>query len=372
MRVGDLIDKKLVRNIDLGIVLSSIALIVIGFIAIASASGLLSGGSTGRLKVQVVAAIIGIFAVLVIVLFDYNTFGEMERPLYILNVLLLLSVFAFGTKIKGSLSWIELGPINFQPSEVVKIGFILVFAKHLERRKDKLNNIIQVIPSLIYMAVPIGLIMLQPDFGTAIVFVFIACFMLFEAGLSYKIIAGAIAGIVALVPILWLFFLKIYQKNRILTFLNPELDPMGSGYHVIQSKIAIGSGLFTGKGIFHGTQNNLGFIPERQTDFIFSVIGEEVGFVGCVIVVLLFIFLLYRIMSVARSSKNDYGTLVCTGIMAMYLFHILENIGMTIQLMPVTGIPLPFVSYGGSSLLTNMIALGIVINIGMRRQLIRF
>ena len=206
MRVGDLIDKKLVRNIDLGIVLSSIALIVIGFIAIASASGLLSGGSTGRLKVQVVAAIIGIFAVLVIVLFDYNTFGEMERPLYILNVLLLLSVFAFGTKIKGSLSWIELGPINFQPSEVVKIGFILVFAKHLERRKDKLNNIIQVIPSLIYMAVPIGLIMLQPDFGTAIVFVFIACFMLFEAGLSYKIIAGAIAGIVALVPILWLFF----------------------------------------------------------------------------------------------------------------------------------------------------------------------
>ena len=147
---------------------------------------------------------------------------------------------------------------------------------------------------------------------------------------------------------------------------------MGSGYHVIQSKIAIGSGLFTGKGIFHGTQNNLGFIPERQTDFIFSVIGEEVGFVGCVIVVLLFIFLLYRIMSVARSSKNDYGTLVCTGIMAMYLFHILENIGMTIQLMPVTGIPLPFVSYGGSSLLTNMIALGIVINIGMRRQLIRF
>lgn len=372
MKLGDFIDKKLVRNIDIGLVLSALALIFIGFIAIASASGLLAGGSAGRLKVQIVASVLGVIAILVVIFFDYNTFGEMERPIYVLNILLLLSVFVVGSRIKGSLSWINLGPIHFQPSEVVKIGFILVFAKHLERRKDRLDTVFQVIPSLLYMAVPIGLILLQPDFGTAIVFVFIASFMLFEAGLSYKLIAGAIGSVVALVPILWFFFFQGYQKKRILTFLNPELDPMGSGYHVIQSKIAIGSGLFTGKGIFHGTQNNLGFIPERQTDFIFSVIGEEVGFLGCVIVILLFTFLLYRIMVVARSSKNDYGTLVCTGIMAMYLFHVLENIGMTIQLMPVTGIPLPFVSYGGSSLVTNMVALGIVINIGMRRQVIRF
>ena len=372
MRVGDLIDKKLVRNVDMGLIISSVALIIIGFVAIASASGLLTGGSTGRLKVQIAAFLIGIFAVLIIMLFDYNTFGEMEKYIFVLNVLLLLSVFAFGSRIKGSLSWIDLGVISFQPSEVVKIGFILVFAKHLERRKNKLNTVFQVIPSLVYMAVPIGLIMFQPDFGTALVFVFISFFMLFEAGLSYKLIAGAIGSVVALIPVLWIFFFANYQKDRILTYLNPELDPMGRGYHVIQSKIAIGSGLFTGKGIFHGTQNNLGFIPERQTDFIFSVIGEEVGFVGCVIVVLLFVFLLYRIMAVAKASKNDYGTLVCTGIMAMYLFHILENIGMTIQLMPVTGIPLPFISYGGSSLLSNMVALGIVINIGMRRQVIRF
>ncbi len=372
MKVGDLIDKKLVRNIDLGIVFSSLSLIMIGFLAIASASGILNGGSTGRLKVQIAAFIIGIIAILVVLLFDYNTFGELERPLFVLNVLLLLSVFVFGDRVKGAVSWIDLGPVSFQPSEVVKISFILIFAKHLERRKDNLQNIFQILPSMLYLAVPVGLILLQPDFGTALVFMFIAFFMMFEAGLSYKIIGAGVGAVAALFPILWLFFFQDYQKDRILTFLYPELDPMGRGYHVIQSKIAIGSGLFSGKGIFHGTQNNLGFIPERQTDFIFSVIGEEVGFIGCVIVILLFMYLLYRMMYIAKVSKNDYGTLVCTGVMAMYLFHILENIGMTIQLMPVTGIPLPLISYGGSSLLTNMIALGLVINIGMRRQVIRF
>ena len=372
MRSRDLIDRKLVRNIDVGVVLSALALIFVGFIAIASSSGLLMGGSTGRLKVQIAAFFIGIIAILVIMLFDYNTFADWDKPIIVINILLLLSVFAFGVSRSGSLSWIILGPVSFQPAEIAKIGFILVFAKHLASRKDKLKTIPQIIPSLIYMAVPIGLILKQPDFGTALVFIFISFFMLFEAGISYKLIAGAVGSVVALFPILWIFFFQNYQKNRILTFLNPELDPMGSGYHVIQSKIAIGSGLFSGKGIFQGTQNNLGFIPARQTDFIFSVLGEEVGFIGCVIVILLFMILLYRVMYVARVSKNDYGTLVCTGIMAMFLFHILENIGMTIQLMPVTGIPLPFISYGGSSLLANMIALGIVLNIGMRRQVIRF
>lgn len=372
MRIGDFIDKKLVRNIDVPLVFTALALIFIGFITIASSLWIFNGGNPARLKIQIVAFVIGLIAVFIVMLFDYNTFGDFEIPIYVISIILLISVFIFGSKINGALSWIDIGPVMFQPSEVVKIGFILAFAKHLERKKDKLEHIFDVLPSLLYLAIPLALIYKQPDVGTILVFIFVAFFMMYAAGLSYKLIIFAFGSLIAILPVIWIFFLQNYQKNRILTFINPELDPSGSGYNVIQSKIAIGSGMFFGKGFFKGTQNLLGFIPERQTDFIFSVLGEEAGFVGSVLVVLLFVFLMYRIIFIAKAAKNDYGMIVCTGIMAMFLFHVLENIGMTIQLMPVTGIPLPFISYGGSSLLTNMVALGLVINIGMRRQVIRF
>ena len=258
-----------------------------------------------------------------------------------------------------------------QPSEVVKIGYILTFAKYLEKKKDNLNKLIDVLPAMLHLGLIVGLIMLQPDTGTALVFIFISIFMLFAAGMSYKIIAGAFGGFLISLPIIWKV-LKPYQKNRILVFLNPELDPMGAGYHVIQSKTAIGSGQFLGKGLFEGTQNNLGFILERHTDFIFSVIGEELGLVGALVLMMLFMWLLLRCIHIAKVSKDDYGMLICVGIISMFLFHIFENIGMTIGLMPVTGIPLPFISYGGSNLLTNMAAVGLVLNVGMRRQVIRF
>lgn len=372
LKFDDLVDRKLLKNIDLGIVLSTVLLILYGITAIASATHITKGGSMSLMKVQIIAFILGIIGVIIILMIDYNTFGDSYTILYVVNILLLVSVLLLGSKIKGSKSWIDFGPLNFQPSEVVKLGFILTYAKYLEKKKDKLNRIIDILPAVMHMGVVIGLILLQPDFGTALVFIFISVFMLFAAGLNYKMIAGAFVTFLVSIPAMWFFLFKQYQKDRIRVFLNPELDPMGAGYHVLQSQTAIGSGQFAGKGLFQGTQNNLGFIPERHTDFIYSVIGEELGLIGAIAVIFLFMWLLLRCIHIAKVSKDDYGMLICVGVTAMYLFHVLENIGMTIGLMPVTGIPLPFISYGGSSLLTNMAAVGLVLNVGMRRQVIRF
>ncbi|MGE5630157.1 MAG: rod shape-determining protein RodA [Caulobacteraceae bacterium] len=371
MRLDGIFDRKLLKNIDLGIVISTIMLILYGLVAISSATQITSGGRTSPLKIQIIAFILGVVAVILILMIDYKTFGDNYIIIYGMNILLLVAVLIFGFSTKGSKSWIDFGPVNFQPSEVVKLGYILTFAKFLEKKKDKLDRVIDVLPLMLHLAVIIGLILLQPDFGTALVFIFITVFMLYAAGINHKIVAGAFGTFLVSLPIMWKL-LKPYQKNRILVFFNPELDPMGAGYHVIQSETAIGSGQFLGKGLFKGTQNNLGFIPERHTDFIFSVIGEELGLIGAIIIIFLFLWLILRCIHIARVSKDDYGMLICVGITSMFLFHILENIGMTIGLMPVTGIPLPFISYGGSSLLTNMVAVALILNVGMRRQVIRF
>ncbi len=371
MKINNLVDRKLIKNIDMGIVISSMLLIIYGMIAVSSATHITGGGSLAALKTQIVAFILGIMCIFMILLIDYKTFGEYYVFIYGINIFLLVLVLIIGFSSKGTKGWINLGFVNIQPSEIVKLGYILTFAKYLEKKKDNLNRLINLLPALLHLGLIIGLILLQPDFGTALVFIFISVFMLFAAGISYKIAAGAFGAFLISLPIMW-NFLKPYQKGRILVFLNPELDPMGKGYHVIQSKTAIGSGQFLGKGLFKGTQNNLGFIPERHTDFIFSVIGEELGLVGALVLLILFIWLLLRCIRIAKVSKDDYGMLICVGITSMFLFHIIENIGMTIGLMPVTGIPLPFISYGGSSLLTNMAAIGLVLNVGMRRQVIRF
>jgi len=372
MKRDSVIDKKLLKNIDMGIIISVILLFAAGLIAISSATGVAHGGSLRHVKIQSVAFVLGIIAMTITLLFDYNTFGEMNKVIYVVCIILLVAVLIFGKEVKGSKSWFDFGPVNFQPSEIVKIGFILSFAKLLEKKEGTLNTLKGVIPVVLYIIPIVGLIILQNDFGTAMVFVFFIAFMVFAAGISYKyVISAGVLGVLSF-PLLWFYFFSDYQRKRILVFLNPEMDPLGRGYHVIQSKIAVGSGQFWGKGLFQGTQNNLGFIPERHTDFIFSVIGEELGLVGSVIIILLFMLLIMRCIYIAKISKDSYGKYICIGVMAMFLFHILENIGMTIGMMPVTGIPLPFVSYGGSALLTNMIAVGLVLNVGMRRQLIRF
>jgi len=372
MKRDSVIDKKLLKNIDMGIIISVILLFAAGLIAISSATGVAHGGSLRHVKIQSVAFVLGIIAMTITLFFDYNTFGEMNKVIYVVCIILLVAVLIFGKEVKGSKSWFDFGPVNFQPSEIVKIGFILSFAKLLEKKEGTLNTLKGVLPVVLYIIPIVGLILLQNDFGTALVFVFFIAFMVFAAGISYKYVFSAVVLGVLSFPLLWFYFFSDYQRKRILVFLNPEMDPLGRGYHVIQSKIAVGSGQFWGKGLYQGTQNNLGFIPERHTDFIFSVIGEELGLVGSVIIILLFMLLIMRCIYIARISKDSYGKYVSIGVMAMFLFHVLENIGMTIGMMPVTGIPLPFVSYGGSALLTNMIAVGLVLNVGMRRQVIRF
>lgn len=322
---------------------------------------------------QLVAFIIGLIAILFLVFFNYDNFSKLSIPIYIMcNILLVIVlIFGFGEDEVGARSWLRIGGFTFQPAEIVKIGIIISLAKIIDDNKEKINELATLFKVLIFAFIPIGLILMQPDFGTAFVFIFFVGIMLFVAGLDFKyILYSTVAGLIS-TPIIWLS-LKDYQKNRILVFLNPDLDAMGAGYQVIQSKIAIGSGKILGRGLFNGVQTQYGFVPEKHTDFIFAVIVEELGLIGGIILLLLYFIMLYRLIRIARNAKDLFGSLIVVGITSMFTFHILENIGMTIGLMPVTGIPLPFISYGANFLLTNMINIGLALSIGLRKDRISF
>ena len=248
---------------------------------------------------------------------------------------------------------------------------IISLANLLDKKAGRLNSFKDIIPIFIYVGIPFLLVLKQPDLGTSLVFLAILFGMLFIAGIRMKLLATIVGAGIMVAPLLW-HFLKDYQKKRLTVFLDPNVDPLGSGYHIIQSKIAIGSGMLFGKGLFGGTQSQLNFLPENHTDFIFAVIGEELGFIGAVIILLLYFLLLYRGVKVAGAARDSFGMLLATGITSMLTFHVLVNVGMTAGIMPVTGIPLPLMSYGVSSLTTNLVSIGILLNIYMRRQKILF
>ena len=253
----------------------------------------------------------------------------------------------------------------------MKIVYILMLAKFMEfigKNKDAINKWYNILIVGGFVAIPVLLIMLQPDLGTAIVFVSITFFMLFKSGLSYKYVIALILLVIILIPLVYFFVLGEYQQERILVFFDPEREPLGAGYNAIQSKIAVGSGMIFGTGLGKGTQTQWGYLPVKSSDFIFSVISEEFGFIVSILVVIVFVLLLIRVLKVAETSKDKLGACIAIGIFGMYLFHFLEIIGMTIGLMPITGIPLPFVSYGGSSMLTNFIALGLLLSVTSGRQ----
>ena len=340
---------------------------------IAIFSATYSFGTISNVVIQSASFVIGLVLIFVMTLFDYEQYDLFLKPIAGVCIFMLLLVLVIGKSGDwGAQSWIRIGPVGIQPSEFAKIGFIITFSYHLDRVKDKINSLKTVLGLIAHIAVPIVLIMLQPDMGSCMVFVFIFAVMLFVAGLSYKIIIPMLgAGIVSL-PIIYMFFLSEYQKHRILVFLNPQMDPLGSGYNVIQSKIAVGSGGFFGKGYLLGTQNQLGFLPTKHTDFIFSVIAEELGFVGALLVIILLFGIIIRTIKIAKSSSTTLGKFMCTGVSAMLIFHTIENIGMCIGLMPVTGIPLPFFSYGGSSLITNCIAIGLIMSVSYHTNMRKF
>lgn len=360
-------------NLDWTIIIITILCTIFGIIMISSAVNTMSGGNK-FIIIQSVTAIVGIFALAVTASIDYEYFGDLSKIIYCICILMLISVLIIGTgkESTGSKSWIRFGPVGIQPSEFVKVGFIITFSAHVNKLKDNINKPSNILKLMLHASVPVLLILMQPDYGTALVFICIIAGILFAANISWKYIAGASGLLAVVAPIIWFFFLNNARKNRILVFLNPEMDPSGAGYHVLQSKLTIGSGQIFGKGLFRGTQTQLGYLPVKHTDFIFGVIGEELGIIGCAAVVILLFTLIFKILYNSRIAKNDFGSYICIGVASMLIAHVFENIGMCLGLMPVTGIPLPFFSYGGSSLLTNMIAVGLVLSVYMRRKIINF
>ena len=372
---------KLLKSLDYILLITVVLILVVGFFVLDSATQ----NASVRLGVnfvqrQAVWTIIGLTAFFLILFINYSKLSKYAFYMYVLNILLLLAVLVFGKETKGAQAWILIGPFKFQPAELVKILMILGLAQFLSPRVGKLKTFKDLIPVFIYVGIPLILILKQPDLGTGLVYIAIMFGMLLAAGASPLLLGALVGGGVALISFaiyahyawgLWLP-LKDYQLMRLVVFVDPMIDPKGWGWNVIQSQIAVGSGGLLGKGWGRGSQTAGDFLPEQWTDFIFSVLAEEFGFIGAVLLLLLFFLLLYRGIRIALTAKDVYGSLVAVGVVSMFTFHILQNIGMTIGIMPITGIPLPFVSYGGSALLANMIALGLLMNIYVHHDPILF
>lgn len=360
--------KKMLKNIEWGILVCTLLLVVIGLVALFSATQNLD---YEELKKQALWLVISIPVVICVIAIDYNFYCKISPVLYGASILLLIAVL-FTEPINGATSWFSVGPFSFQPAEFAKIAVVLFIAnimvKLQKKEKDEINRIWKLGLIILALAVPVVLIIKQPDYGTAIAFLVALIFMLFVAGIRKRYILIATLLVVIIVPLAYFFILPDHAKSRIDVYLNPDLDPRGAGYNIIQSKLAIGAGQAFGMGILKGNQTQLGYLYPKTTDFIFAVIGEEMGFIGGAAVIALYIALLIQSVKVAKTAKDDVGSYVAAGITGIFFFHMLENIGMTMGLLPITGIPLPFVSYGGSSLLTNLILIGILLNISGRRQ----
>ncbi len=314
---------------------------------------------------QLTWMIIGIFAMLFVGSMDYRKLGSIVWGIYFFNILLLVLVFLIGKKIYGAQRWISIGGFSLQPSELMKLTVIITLSWYLYRREHIKWGLSKLFVSGLIVLFPMAMILKQPDLGTSLVLMPIYFSIVFISGIPIKyLITIFCAGIVSS-PLAWMM-LKGYQKSRIMVFLNPQNDQFGAGWTVIQSKIAIGSGKFAGKGLLKGTQTQLNFLPEHHTDFIFSVIGEELGFLGVVFIIGLYFLLVARSLHIAKQSRDSFGAYLITGVIAMISFHIMVNIGMTFGFMPATGLPLPLVSYGGSSILSIMTALGIVFSVRKR------
>ncbi len=388
-------DRRLLRRLDWTLFLAVLALCAFGLIMVYSATRAsdaagLAAPSPLALK-QAMWMLVGLAAFALTILFDYERIARWHVPIYAATMLLLAAVLVIGRAPTGAVSWIAIGGFRLQPSELSKIAIVLSLAGFLSRRIDAIGRPRVVLLSLLIPAMPVLLVLMQPDFGTALVIIAIWFGSLYLAGAKARHLGAVFAIGVALFAVMWNLdrlplrgaprpiakmvskvALKDYQKRRLTIFLNPQADPLGAGYHIIQSRVAVGSGEAVGRGLFHGTQSRLRFIPERHTDFIFSVVGEELGLVGSVAMVALFLFVFWRGLRIAIRARDSLGTLIAAGAISMLIFHAVVNIGMSVNIMPITGLPLPFVSYGGSNLLASFIAFGLLQNVHMRRDRIIF
>ena len=364
-------DRRLIQYFDWGL----LGLIVIlGFFGLVTLYSAVTAGTPTPQKILCLRQLVwyGIGSILMIfsLLFNYKSLDRNAPVIYAACIFLLICVLFFGRYVGGARRWLVFGPFTIQPSEIVKVAVIIILARYYSKIVNVRGlTLRELVNPLILTIIPCILIIKQPDLGTAMLVVFIACSMTVFIKIEKRSLLYIVVFCTITVPLVW-FFLKEYQKIRILTFLNPDRDPLGAGYHIIQSKIAIGSGMFLGKGFLKGTQNALSFLPEQHTDFIFSVLAEEWGFVGSGIVLFTFFMLIVWGLSVAYRCRDPFGIILSVGITSLIFWQVVINIGMVAGLMPVVGVPLPFISYGGSSIVTIMICVGILMNVSMRRFLL--
>jgi rod shape determining protein RodA len=363
-----MLDRRLIQNFDWVLLLLLLLEAGISILNLYSATYPIRdmGGAEIFLK-QIYWFLIGFAVFLLATTFNYYVLERLAYPAYFFTVGLLILVLFAGRVMSGSQRWLSLGPISFQPSELAKIAVVLVLAKFFsERGEFKEYRLRDLWQPFILTAIPCFLILKEPDLGTSLFLALISFSMILIAKVNWKslvILAGA-SGLVA--PLIW-FGLKEYQQKRVLSFLRPDMDPLGAGYHINQSKIAIGSGQIWGKGYLQGTQTRLHFLPEQHTDFAFSVLAEEWGLIGSAVLLMIYLFMILWGLNIAKNSKDRFGSMIAVGIVSIVFWQVAINVGMVTGLLPVVGIPLLLFSYGGSSLITTMAAMGILMNISMRR-----
>jgi rod shape determining protein RodA len=358
------IDRRLLQNVDWPLLGATVGLVILSASTLASLHiGRAGGGVALR---QLAWFGVGIVALVVVASIDYRRLVRAAPLIYVLGLGTLIAVFVLGRTVSGARRWLFVGPVSVQPSELFKICFVLMAVWLLTSRWAQPigKAVLVMVAPLIF--VPAVLILKQPDLGTALLLFPVLIALLVAAGMRMRLLGGLVLAGLAATPLVWVF-LKEYQRERILVFLDPFRDPLGSAYNVIQAKIAIGSGQLLGKGVAGATQSRLAFLPERHTDFIFAVFAETWGFAGCLVLLICYALLLLRGFDIAASTRELVGRLVALGVTALLATQILVNVGMVTGLIPVVGIPLPFMSYGGSSMVVSMMALGLLLSVRMRQ-----
>ncbi|MCF8127792.1 MAG: rod shape-determining protein RodA [Deltaproteobacteria bacterium] len=363
-----MLDRRLIQNFDWVLLLLLLLLAGISILNLYSATYAIRdvGGSRIFMK-QFYWFLIGFGVLFVMITFNYYYLERLAYPAYFFTVALLIMVLVVGKVMSGSQRWLSLGPVVFQPSELAKISMVLVLAKYFgDRGGVKEYRLRDLWQPFILILIPCGLILKEPDLGTALFLGIVSFSIILVVKINRKSLLILVGFCVLAAPVIWVG-MKDYQQRRILTFLQPDLEPLGAGYHINQSKIAIGSGQFWGKGYLQGTQTRLHFLPEQHTDFAFSVLAEEWGLAGVTVLLLLYLFLILWGLNIAKESKDRFGATLAVGIVAIVFWQVVINVGMVTGLLPVVGIPLLLFSYGGSSLITTMAAMGLLMNISMRR-----
>lgn len=363
-----MLDRRLIQNFDWVLLLLLLVEAGISILNLYSATyPIRDMGGAEIFRKQIYWFLIGFAILLLATTFNYYVLERLAYPIYFFSISLLALVLFVGRVTSGSQRWLSLGPVSFQPSELAKIAIVLVLAKFFSDRGDyKEYRLRDLWLPFMLTAIPCVLILKEPDLGTSLFLALIAISMILVAKVNWKSLLILVGASAAAAPVVW-FGLKEYQQRRVLSFLRPETDPLGAGYHINQSKIAIGSGQFWGKGFLEGTQTRLHFLPEQHTDFAFSVLAEEWGLMGSAVLLLIYLFMILWGLTIAKNSKERFGSMMAVGIVAIIFWQVAINVGMVTGLLPVVGIPLLLFSYGGSSLITTMMAMGLLMNISMRR-----